>query len=89
MSAVTGNRQLNAAIHRIALTLARIYRLPVSYSTGAMTTAMVAWKPCASSNAASPTSSTGPCSPTKPSRSPALLDIGAASTTTPRDSPSD
>jgi len=49
----------------------------VNCSTGAKTTATAVWKPSASSNAGSPTSSTEPCSPTKPPHSRAPLDRGA------------
>jgi transposase len=72
-----GNRQLNTALHHIALTKhGSTYQL-VNCSTGAKTTATAVWKPSASSNAGSPTSSTEPCSPTKPPHSRAPLDRGA------------
>jgi transposase len=72
-----GNRQLNAALHRIALPQARCYPAARDCSSGAPTVATAAWKPFASSNAGAPTSSTEPCSPTKPTRQLLPLDRGA------------
>ena len=69
-----GDGQLNTALHRIALTKPGSTHQLVNCSTGAKTTATAVWKPSASSNAGSPTSSTEPCSPTKPPHSQAPLD---------------
>jgi transposase len=70
----TGNRQLNAALHRIALTQARCYppaRELLERRTNSGNGGMEALR------AASPTSSTEPCSPTKLTRRPLPLDRGA------------
>jgi|GEM_PF-392920 len=74
----TVNRQLNAALHRIALTQIRVHPPPRNCSLDAKPTATAEWKPYAFSNGDSPTSSTAP-SPTTtrpPASSP--LDRGAS-----------
>jgi transposase len=75
-----GNRQLNAALHRIALTQIRLPGAGQDYYQRRRTSGDTAKKPCAHSNDASP----APCStcsspPTKPppARSSRPLDIGA------------
>ena len=70
----TGNRQLNAALHRIALTQARnAPRRARPSSPDAAPTATAATKRSASSNAASPTSSTEPHRTISPSPTPPPL----------------
>jgi len=63
-----GNRQLNTALHRIAMTQAQCIHLPVNFWHAENPTATPAWKPSESSSGGYQTSSTGPCSPTKISR---------------------
>jgi transposase len=75
----TGNRQLNCAIHRIAVTQARCHPPAQAY----LKTRIAAGRPrprrCAPSSAGCPTSSTMRCWPTAhPHRSATQLDIGAS-----------
>ena len=81
----TGNRQLNAAIHRIAITQALRHPDARAFlETAASPWATPQPKPYEPSNDDSPTSSTEPSSPTqnRPTRpiSPTPLDIGADDT---------
>jgi transposase len=74
-----GNRQLNAAIHRVALTQARSWTDARAYLDRRQEAVRPARKPSGHSNADSPTPSTAPCSPTpkhKRAIKSAPLDIG-------------
>jgi hypothetical protein len=77
----TGNRQLNAAIHRIAITQMRCHDNARTYLDRRITMGNTKTKHSEPSNDASPTSSTAPYSPTpkQPTRvaSHRPLDIGA------------
>jgi len=72
-----GNRQANAAIHRIAITQIRIHPNAQTFIKRRLEHGSTNEKPSDSSNANSPTSSTEPCSqrPNNPP-SPPPLDIG-------------
>ena len=61
----TGNRQLNAALHRIAMTQRACTHPHANYWHGENPRVTAEWKHYVSSNADSPTSSTEPCSPTR------------------------
>ena len=65
----SGNRQLNAALHMIALTQARLPDPPANTSLAAAAKARPAAKPCAPSNATSSAPSTA-CSAPAPNPSP-------------------
>jgi transposase len=73
----TRNRQLNAALHRIAMTQARMHPPARNSWHDANPTATATWKPSGSSNADFPMSSTEPCSPTNISNCQPPLDRGA------------
>ena len=79
----TGNRQLNAALHRMALTQMRVHPpAKAMIDTPPAPAATAGWKPSASSNADSPTSPTRRYEPTStPAPNSPPLDRGA------RDSP--
>ena len=76
----TGNRQLNAALHRIAMTQARMHPPAQELLARRKTAATAEWKHYGSSNADSQTSSTEPCSPTKAGQLSPLLDRGETDT---------
>lgn len=59
-----GNRQLNAAIHRIAITQLRCHPDAIAYLERRMTSGNTRPKPSVPSNGASPTSSTEHCTQT-------------------------
>jgi transposase len=57
----SGNRQLNAALHRIAITQIRLHGLGQTYFRHRIDAGDSKPKPCAASNAASPASSSATC----------------------------
>jgi transposase len=62
-----GNRQLNCALHRLAVTKGRLDPDTAAYLAANKPTARAAAKPCAASNATSPAASSDSCNPRPPS----------------------
>jgi transposase len=63
-----GDRQLNAALHRIAVAQGRHHRPPRPTSPASKPNARPAWTRCAASSATSPAASGRPCAPARPPR---------------------
>lgn len=76
-----GNRQINRAIHIMAIVQLRTPPKAAPTSTAAKRPGRPPWKPCAASNAASPTLSTAPCCTTPQPRRPVQEGNGATTLT--------